>query len=68
MGGHVAHIGEIRISYNILVGKPERKRLLGSLGVKRKIILELILGKYGGTVGTGLVWLRTGTKLLGKGG
>jgi hypothetical protein len=45
MGGHVAHIGEIRISYNILVGKPERKRLLGSLGVKRKIILELILGK-----------------------
>jgi hypothetical protein len=27
--GHVAHIGEIRNTYKILVGKPEGKRPLG---------------------------------------
>jgi len=27
--GHVAHMGEIRNAYNILVGKPEGKRPLG---------------------------------------
>jgi hypothetical protein len=27
--GHVARMGEMRIPYNILVGKPEGKRLLG---------------------------------------
>jgi hypothetical protein len=27
--GHVAHIGEVRNEYNILVGKPKRKGPLG---------------------------------------
>jgi hypothetical protein len=27
--GHVAHMGEMRNAYRILVGKPEGKRLLG---------------------------------------
>jgi hypothetical protein len=31
------------------------------LDVDRKIILELILGKYGVKVWTGYIWLRIGT-------
>jgi hypothetical protein len=27
--GHIAHVGEMRNAYNILVAKPEGKRLLG---------------------------------------
>jgi hypothetical protein len=29
MGGRIAWMGEMRNAYNILVGKPEGKRLLG---------------------------------------
>jgi hypothetical protein len=32
--GHVTHMGEIINAYKILVGKPDRKRLLGT--AKRK--------------------------------
>ena len=32
MAGHVARIVERRVAYRVLVGKPERKRLLGRLG------------------------------------
>jgi hypothetical protein len=57
--GHVAYTGEIRNSYNILVGKPERKRALGR---NVKILLECtILWKQGGKVWTGYSWLRIGT-------
>jgi hypothetical protein len=31
------------------------------LGVDGKIILECILGKYGGNVWTGIIWFRIGT-------
>jgi hypothetical protein len=34
---------------------------LEDLGVYGKIILEWILGKYGGEVWTGCIWLRIGT-------
>jgi hypothetical protein len=30
MGGHVAFIGEMRSTYNILVGKPEEERPFGT--------------------------------------
>jgi hypothetical protein len=30
--GHVASMGEVRGAYNILVGRPEGRRLLGRLG------------------------------------
>jgi hypothetical protein len=36
--GHVAHMGEIRNAYNILVGKPEGKRPLRRLGIVGRII------------------------------
>jgi hypothetical protein len=31
------------------------------LGIHRKIILDCILGKYGGKVWTGFIWVRIGT-------
>jgi hypothetical protein len=34
---------------------------LEDLGINRKIISEWILGKYGGKVWTGFIWLRIGT-------
>jgi len=40
-------MGEMRNSYSILVGKP-RSDHLEDLGVAGRIILEWILGKYGG--------------------
>jgi len=51
----------MRNAYNILVGKPERKRPCGNLGIDGRIILEWFLGKYGGKVWTGCIWLRIGT-------
>jgi hypothetical protein len=53
-------MGEMRNAYNILVGKPERKNHLEDLGVDGKIS-ERILGKTGGRVWTGCIWLRTET-------
>jgi hypothetical protein len=51
LAGHIVRIGETRNACNILVGKPEGKRdHSGDLGVDGKIILEWILGKYGGKV------------------
>jgi hypothetical protein len=53
-------MGEMRNAYKILVGKPEGKRPVGDLGVDGMIILDGILGKLGGKVWTGYVWLKTG--------
>jgi hypothetical protein len=41
--GHVARMGEVRGAYNILVGRPEGRRPLGS--VDGKTTLRWILGK-----------------------
>jgi len=43
--GIVARTGKIRNAYNILVGKPERKRPFRRPRRYGKIILEWILGK-----------------------
>jgi hypothetical protein len=40
-------MGEMRSAYDILVGKPERKRPLEDIGVDGKVILEWILGWVG---------------------
>jgi hypothetical protein len=40
--GHVAHMGEMRNAYKMLVGKPERKRRKEDLGVGWRIILKSI--------------------------
>jgi hypothetical protein len=45
--GHVAHLGEVRGAYNILVGKPEGRNHWEDIGVDGRITLRWILGKQG---------------------
>jgi hypothetical protein len=45
MPGHVARVGQMRNTFKILIGKPERGNYSEDLGVEGKIILERILGK-----------------------
>jgi hypothetical protein len=59
--GHVAQIGEVRNAYKIVVKKVKGRDDLEDLGIDGKIILERILGKYGGKDWTGFIWLRIGT-------
>jgi hypothetical protein len=60
---HAARMGEKRIAYRILVGKPEGKR---PLGIPRRMWVDNIkidlreIGWYG-MVWTGSIWLRIGT-------
>jgi hypothetical protein len=56
--GHVAHMGEMRGIYRVLVGKPEGKRPLGR-GVDNNIKMDL--QEVGCGAWTGLIWLRIGT-------
>jgi len=57
--GHVACVGEGRVVYRVLLGKPEGKRPLGS--VNGRIILRWIFRKWDVGVWTGSSWLRKGT-------
>jgi hypothetical protein len=53
--GHVVRMGGMRIAYNILIAKPEGKRLLGRPRSRWKIILEWILGTHVGKLWTGCI-------------
>ena len=59
--GHVARMGEERVVYSILVGKPEGKRPLGDLDVDGWIILGWISRRWDVGIWTGLGWLRIET-------
>jgi hypothetical protein len=58
MGGACGTHGEIRGAYNILVGRPERRK---DLGVDGRTTLTEILGKHGVEMWIGFIWLRMGT-------
>ena len=60
---HVAHMGERRGVYRVLVGKPERKRRFVSLRLDGKIILRWKFRRWDVEVWSGLGWPR-----IGKGG
>jgi len=47
MGVACSTHGDVRNSYEIVVGKPEGKRSLEDLDVDGRMILEWNLGKYG---------------------
>jgi len=60
--GNVARMEEMRNAYNILVGKLKGRNQSEDFGVGGKIIIIiLILGKYGGKLWNGFIWLRIGT-------
>jgi hypothetical protein len=61
VGGQVAHIGERRGVYSVLVGKPEEKRQLGDPGIDGRIILRWIFRKWSVGLWTASSWLRIGT-------
>jgi len=56
--GHVAHMGENRNTYRVLVRKPEGRRPLGRPRHRWRIILRWILRKWDEGVRTRSSWLR----------
>ena len=54
-------MGERRVVYRVLVGKPEGKNHLGDPGVDGRIILRWIFRKWDVGVWNGSNWLRIGT-------
>ena len=59
--GHVAHMGERRGMYRVLVGKTEGKRPPGRPRHRSEDNIKMDLQKVGCGVWTGSNWLRIGT-------
>jgi hypothetical protein len=59
--GHVERMGEKRIAYRILVGKPEGKRPLGRPKHGWVDYIKIDLREIEWDVWTGSIWLRIGT-------
>jgi hypothetical protein len=59
-------VGDKRVAYRVLVGKPDRKSHLEDLGMDGRIILKCIFKKWDDVARTGLICLRirTGSLLL----
>jgi len=55
-------MGERKGAYKILVGKPERKRLLGRPRLRYDDNIEMDLQEVGWRAWTGLMWLKIGTR------
>jgi hypothetical protein len=64
--GHVAHMGEGRNVFRVLVGKTEGKRPLGRRRHRLENGIKMILRKLAGRVWSGFSWLRieVGSRLL----
>jgi hypothetical protein len=59
--GHVARIGEVRVAYNILVGRPEGRRPLGRPRRRWKDNIKMDLTEIGLGMWIGFIGLRIGT-------
>jgi hypothetical protein len=59
--GHIAHTGEKRDAYRVLVGKPEGKRQLRKPRLKLEDNIKIDLQEVGLGAWTGFIWLRIGT-------
>ena len=57
--GHVAHMGERRGIYRVLVGNLRERDHFDDPGVNRRIILRWIFRKWDMGVCTGSNWIRT---------
>jgi len=61
---YVACMGDRRVAYRVLVGKPDRKSHLEDLGMDGRIILKWIFKKWDDVARTGSICLRIGTGCL----
>jgi hypothetical protein len=59
--GHVAHIGEWRKLYRVLVRKPKGNGHLEDQGVDGRMGSKWTLGRVVGGMWSGFTWLRIGT-------
>jgi hypothetical protein len=59
--GHVAHVGERRVAYRSLAGKPWGKTPLGGPRRRWNDDIKMDLQKVRWKAWTGLIWLRIGT-------
>ena len=57
---HVAHMGERRAAYRVLVGKTGGKKPPGSPRSRWEDNIEMYLQEVGWGAWTGLIWLRRG--------
>jgi hypothetical protein len=57
-------LGRMRNAYRILVETLEGKRQLGRPRYRWRVVLKLILGKWGLDVWIGFMWLRIGLRVL----
>jgi hypothetical protein len=62
LAGHVAHMGERRGAYKVLMRKPERRRPLRKFRRKWEDNIETDLREVGWRTSTGSIWLRLGTR------
>jgi hypothetical protein len=54
-------MGERRSAFMVLVGRPEKRRPLGNLGIGGRMILKSIFKTWEAEAWTGLIWCRIGT-------
>jgi hypothetical protein len=59
--GHVERTGSRRCMYRVLVGRPDRKKLLGRPRHRWKDNIKMDLQEVGWEEWLGLLWLRIGT-------
>jgi hypothetical protein len=59
--GHIAHIGERRAAYRILVRRPEGRKSLGRPRHRWKDSIKMGLQEVGWGAWLGLIWLERGT-------
>jgi hypothetical protein len=59
--GHGARMGEGRVAYRILVGRPEERRSLGRPRRRWEDNIKMVLREVGQGAWTGLGWLKIGT-------
>jgi hypothetical protein len=60
---HVARMEKMRKAYRSMVGNLKGRYHAEDLGIDGNIILEKILGMYGGQVWNRFIWLRLGTSV-----
>jgi hypothetical protein len=67
MRGHVTRMGEMINAYKILARNLKGRDHPEDVGAYGRKILEWILGKWGGKVWTGFMWIRKGasSRVLG---